>query len=186
MYADDTTAYLAEQDNPNHLWKILDTWCIASGTKFNSKKTEIIPIGAQKFRELVIQQRRTSEDMPTFDKSIKILQEREAAHILGGWIRNGISDKAVWSKSINKVKNYFERWGKSNPTIFGRHLIVQMFGGGATQYLAAVQGMPNQVVKTYQKMISEFIWDGKKGAVNKTHLIAPLQKGGIHLLDIQA
>ena len=61
-----------------------------------------------------------------------------------------------------------------------------MFGGGATQYLAAVQGMPNQVVKTYQKMISEFIWDGKKGAVNKTHLIAPLEKGGIHLLDIQA
>ena len=76
--------------------------------------------------------------------------------------------------------------GKSNPTIFGRCLIVQMFGGGATQYLVAVQGMPNQVVKTYQKMISEFIWDRKKGAINKTHLITPLEKGGIHLLNIQA
>ena len=108
MFADDTTAYLAKQDNPNHLWRILDTWCIASGTKFNSKKTEIIPIGTQKFRELVIQQRRTSEDMPTLDKGIKILQEREAFHILGGWIGNGISDEAVWLKSINKVKNYFK------------------------------------------------------------------------------
>ena len=89
-------------------------------------------------------------------------------------------------KSINKVKNYFKRWGKSNPTIFRRHLIVQMFGGGATHYIVAVQGMPSQVVKTYQKMISEFIWDGKKGTINKTHLNAPFKKGGIHLLNIQA
>ena len=157
MFADDTTAYLVEQDNPDHQWRILNTWCIASGTKFNSMKTKIIPIGTQKFRELVIQQRRTSEDLLTLDESIKILQEREVAHILGGWIGNGISDEAVWLKSIDKVKNNFERWGKSNPTIFRRRLIVQMFRGGATQYLAAVQGMPNQVVKTYQKMISKFI-----------------------------
>ena len=186
MFTDDTTAYLAEQDNPDHLWKILDTWCIASGAKFNSKKTKIIPIDTQKFREQVIQQRRTNEAMQTLDENIKILQEKEAAHILGGWIRNSISDEAVWPKSIDKVKNYFKRWGKSNPAIFRRRLIIQMFGGGAIQYLAAVQGMPNQVVKTYQKMISKFIWDGKKKAINKTHLLTPLKKGGIHLLYIQA
>lgn len=61
-----------------------------------------------------------------------------------------------------------------------------MFGGGATQYLATVQGMSNQVEKTFQKMISELVWDGKKGVVNKTHLNAPFKMGGIHLLDIQA
>ena len=57
---------------------------VASGAKFNSKKTEIIPIGTQNFRELVIQQRRTSEDLLTLNKSIKILQEREVAHIHTG------------------------------------------------------------------------------------------------------
>ena len=51
--------------------------------------------------------------MPTLDESIKILQEKEASCILGGWIRNGISDEAVWSKRIDKVKNYFERWEKA-------------------------------------------------------------------------
>ena len=54
MLADNTTAYLAKQDNPNHLWKIHNTWCIASGAKFNSKRTEIIPIGTVKFREYVL------------------------------------------------------------------------------------------------------------------------------------
>ena len=57
------------------------------------------------------------------------------------------------SKCIDKVKGYFKRWGKSNLTIFRRHLIVQMFGAGATQYLAAVTGMPNQVENTFQKII---------------------------------
>ena len=71
------------------------------------KKTKIIPIGTKEFRESVLQQWRTNGNLPTLNEDIKILKEKEAACIPGGWI--GISDEAVWSKCIDKVKNHFKR-----------------------------------------------------------------------------
>ncbi|EPQ54139.1 hypothetical protein GLOTRDRAFT_44243, partial [Gloeophyllum trabeum ATCC 11539] len=43
---DDTTIYLRQNDRFDHLTNLLDTWCCASGAKFNTEKTEIIPIGS--------------------------------------------------------------------------------------------------------------------------------------------
>ena len=40
--------------------------------------------------------------------------------------------------------------------------------------------------KVYKKNVNKFIWAGKKGSINKEYLNAPIEKGGITLLDIQA
>ena len=47
LYADDTTVYLSDTDHYQTLESILNSWCIASGAKFNLEKTEIIPIGTE-------------------------------------------------------------------------------------------------------------------------------------------
>ena len=61
-----------------------------------------------------------------------------------------------------------------------------MFDGGVLQYMATVQGMPIHIGNLLQKKINKFIWGGKKGTINKTHLNIPIEKGGISLLNIQA
>ncbi|KAJ6554397.1 hypothetical protein B0H19DRAFT_852533, partial [Mycena capillaripes] len=48
LFADDTTVYLFEQDSYEELEAIL--WCRASSAKFNSGKTEVIPIGSPEYR----------------------------------------------------------------------------------------------------------------------------------------
>lgn len=50
LFADDTTVYLSEGDSVASLEEMLDKWCKASGAKFNLDKTEIIPIGTEKYR----------------------------------------------------------------------------------------------------------------------------------------
>ena len=51
MFADDTTVYLTKDDDCASLQSILHKWCTASGAKFNTTKTEIIPIGSHDYRE---------------------------------------------------------------------------------------------------------------------------------------
>ena len=130
--------------------------------------------------------RKSTPSGAEIDTNILIAKEKEPIQILGGWLGNGIDNKAIWSKNLDEIDEYFERWGRSNPTIFGRRLIVQMFGGGMSQYLTTVQGMPEHIENLLQKKINQFVWGGKKGTINKNHLSAQLEKGGLNLLDIQA
>ena len=55
LFADDTTIYLAKDDNFEVLQEILDTWCSAAKAKFNIKKMEILPIGSPTFRAQVVE-----------------------------------------------------------------------------------------------------------------------------------
>lgn len=186
LFADDTTVYLTQNDDIGELLRILETWCIASGAKFNVSKTVIIPIGTPAYRLSVINTRTNNPNLTKIDDSIHIAKENEPTRILGGWVGNGIDNEAVWSKNLDKIDKYLERWSRGNPTIFGRRLIVQMFAGGVSQYMTVVQGMPRHIEESLQKKINNFVWNEKRGAVNKDHLNAPLEKGGIHLLDIKA
>jgi hypothetical protein len=51
-----------------------------------------------------------------------------------------------------------------------------------TQYLAKVQGMPQQV--ELNKTIWEFIWEGERPPVNADILHLPIEQGGIKLLNL--
>jgi hypothetical protein len=58
MYADDTTIYLSQEDKYSDLEKILKHWYLASGTRFNMEKTEILPIGTKTHQDEVIRNRK--------------------------------------------------------------------------------------------------------------------------------
>ena len=60
------------------------------------------------------------------------------------------------------------------------------FGGGVSQYLTTVQGMPKKIESTLQKMINKFVWDGKWPSINQQILGTPIHDGGIQLLDIKS
>ncbi|OCH95328.1 hypothetical protein OBBRIDRAFT_717744, partial [Obba rivulosa] len=142
LFADDTTTYLSELDDFATLQQLLDTWCSASGAKFNIGKTEIIPIGTEEYRQRVVTTRRMNSTSAAIPAAIHIAHDGEATRSLGAWIGNKIDDAAPWSSNLEKVAAELLRWGRSNPTLRGRRLIVQMMIGGITQYMAKAQGMP--------------------------------------------
>ncbi|GJE94639.1 transposon TX1 uncharacterized protein [Phanerochaete sordida] len=192
LFADDTTAFLAESDDFGLLTAILETWCIASKAKFNVEKTNIIPIGTPEYRAGVL----TSRQLMPFDPDsalipadIAISEDGVAVRILGAWLGNDLQDgpPKPWSSVILKVSAALDRWKKCRPTTKGKRLIVQMIVGGMTQYLAKVQGMPKPVEKEFISIIRGFMWDGARvPPVDLATLYAPVQEGGIRLLDIES
>ncbi|THV01201.1 hypothetical protein K435DRAFT_631315, partial [Dendrothele bispora CBS 962.96] len=161
LFADDTTTFLDAEDNFEDLQKLLDTWCQASGARFNIAKTQIIPIGTKEYRTNTLMTRKTGQDKEPLPTNLHLAEEGEAIRILGAWYGNEVNAEQVWTTNIEKVDTTLRRWGKAKPTIEGRRHIIQMIVGGITQYLTTVQGMPRSIEKQLTKRINNFLWNEK-------------------------
>ena len=188
LFADDTTVYLSKEDDFGQLTEILNTWCLASGAKFNINKTEIIPIGNQDYRDILRTSRLMNGTTGTpIPGHIKIAVENEPIRSLGALIGNKIGQIEPWSRILEKIDSNLEQWSKSHPTMEGRCLIILMVIGAMTQYFAKVQGMPKIVEQKLEKRIHSFFWAEKtKTTINCQTIYAPKELGGYNLLDIEA
>lgn len=145
MFADDTTVYLTKNDKFSDLTDILQCWCKASSAKFNTKKTEIIPIGSKEYRENILVTRKISDTQECLPDNIEIAKDGKATRILGAWVRNNTNEHAIWSPILDKIENALQRWEKWHPTIEGCKIIIQRTVGSMSQYLTTAQGMPKDI-----------------------------------------
>ncbi|CAK5265453.1 unnamed protein product [Mycena citricolor] len=186
MFADDTTVYLNANDRLSDLTAILNKWCAASSAKFNTEKTEIIPVGNPTFRAHVANTK-TFHDEHDVIAEAKIARDGTAVRILGGYVGNGIDCFTLWSPKLERIDNEYEKWENLHPTLEARRHIDQIVAGSITQYLTMVNGMPKHVLKHLQRSQREFMWGGAKSSpVQKAVLLQPILDGGKNLLDIEA
>ena len=188
LFADDTNLYLSKHDCLDVVQRILDTWCKASGARFNIEKTEVIPIGSKNHRHNVLRtQKLNPEDQNPLPNRICITKDGEAIQMLGAWIGNNAEDQAPWELIVNRVKEHLRKWNKICPSIKGKGLIIQAFVRGLTQFLTQTQGMLAHIEKALQKVINDFIWeDGEKPHIAPEFLQQPKEMGSLNILDISA
>jgi ribonuclease HI len=184
LFADDTTVYLSQNDRLDDLNAILDTWCQASGAKFNVNKTEVIPIGSKEHRSKVAERRTLHDDDEEPPNTVRIAKDGEWVRILGAPIGNGFSAEMPWNPTIEKIRKSMNMWSRARLTIQGKRLIVQMIVGGMSQFRTAVQGMPEGVVKELTSIIREFVWDGKRPLLSMEYIQLPQEEGGMGILDL--
>ncbi|EJD54704.1 hypothetical protein AURDEDRAFT_37431, partial [Auricularia subglabra TFB-10046 SS5] len=158
LYADDTTVYLSKWDSFEDLNKILDVWCLASGAKFNTAKTEIIPAGSQEHRKRVIDSRTMREGGPALPAGIRVAKDGETTRILGTWPGNKVKVANAWSTVFDRAQDVLDKWADHHPTMNGKALLARTLAGGFTQYLTAAQGMPKNVEERLDKMVMNFMW----------------------------
>ena len=159
LFADDMTLYLSDKDRFDTIEPKLRAWCEASGAKFNIEKTEIIPLGTLTHRNTVITMRKINQqDQTQLDQRIHIAKEGEAVRLLGAWIGNHAADLTPWEIMLDKMRKKLEIWGRYNPTLYSKCLIIQAIIGGHTQFLATTQGMPTHIEMALEEMIRNFIW----------------------------
>ncbi|KAF5343264.1 hypothetical protein D9757_015526 [Collybiopsis confluens] len=187
LFADDTTVFLAEDDDFEALQRILDSWCLASTAAFNLAKTQVLPIGSKEYRLRIIADRKNDPTRMEIPHYIHIAAEDEAIRILGAWYGNNLTEETAWPNQIEKIDRALSTWERSNPTMDGRKMIAQMVIGGMTQYLSQVQGMPKNVERKLNKRIRTFLWAEKKQSpINFEILLANKDEGGQEALDIKA
>ncbi|EJD36789.1 hypothetical protein AURDEDRAFT_34246, partial [Auricularia subglabra TFB-10046 SS5] len=158
LFADDTCVFLSEQDNPATLKRILDTWCIASGAKFNIAKTEIIPVGTVAYRNGLVRSRKLNAQATPFDDGIHIAADGEMTRLLGSFIGNGIDQQAPWQPVIDSLRSILRIWNTRALSLTGKSIVIQSIVAGKMQYLGTVQGVPEDVRKQVSDMVQDFIW----------------------------
>ncbi|EJD45438.1 hypothetical protein AURDEDRAFT_31095, partial [Auricularia subglabra TFB-10046 SS5] len=158
LFADDTCVFLSEDDDPATLKRILDRWCLASGAKFNTKKTEIVPVGKESFRNDLVTTRAMKAGLAPFDMGARIAAQGEPVRLLGVYIGNGIDQEAPWESIIDSSKKILEAWNVRSLTLTGKAIIARSIIAGKTQYLGMVQGMPKRVQDRVTEMVMDFVW----------------------------
>jgi hypothetical protein len=104
---------------------------------------------------------------------------------LGAWIGNDIEQATSWEPILEKIEQNLKRWNLCNPSLDGKHLIIQMIIGGMTQFLTKAQGMPKSIKTAITKKIHTFIWNKHRSPpISLTRLECPTEEGGINLLNI--
>jgi exonuclease III/ribonuclease HI len=186
MFADDTTVFLNKDDKWSDLEKVLDRWCIASRAQFNKTKTEVIPIGRQQQRE-ELEKSRTIDGHPTeIPNHVRIVPTGASVRILGAWFGNKCDESAPWVAALSKMDSAVARWTNATVTTLGRRHVIQTTFGGFTQYLSQVQGMPPRIEKMVEKRLRAYLWNEKMSKVNMETALAPIDAGGLKVLDIRA
>lgn len=187
LFADDTTVYLAEEDDFGVLQEILDTWCSAAKARFNISKTEIIPIGAKAHRERMIEEYNSPEGWNNYPVDVRIAHDGTPVRILGAFLGNGIDECPVWSLTITKLAARIEAFQTGHSTIEGKRHAVQMTAGGTTQFLTDVQRMPKETLQRINKMVQNYMWDDSHNTpVAMNTLFTLLETGGLALLDLES
>ena len=131
LFADDTTAILAEDDSFDELMQVLQQWCSVSGAKFNVEKTEIIPIGTDTYQKRVRETRTLNEGKEHIPETIHVAADKEATRILGAWVGNNTDPEEPWRRIVETIKKDFARWNTRYPTLEGKWHIVHTGGKGA-------------------------------------------------------
>ncbi|OJT08742.1 Transposon TX1 uncharacterized 149 kDa protein [Trametes pubescens] len=160
LFADDTTVYLSETDDYAEVQRITERWCKASCARFNTEKTEILPIGSRSYRDTLTETRRLNPEQEPILGSIRIVPEGVAIRSLGAWIGNGIDQAAPWLPVINTIETNLTKWQRGKPSLNGRKLAIGVELAGRMQFRAMVQTMPESVEKRLTKIMLAFLWDG--------------------------
>lgn len=173
QFADDLTCLL---NNPTSVEPLLDTlneFAKWSGLKINVEKSQAIyPPGLAAVIEKV-------GDIPV----------RKEAKILGIWTFSQPNPERSYEKNfqpiLEKARQVTGSWVNRSLSIKGKVTVINSLITSLFQYPCSYIHTPPRVFKEYQKIITAFLWDGRKPKVAYLTLTLPVSQGGLGLGDLE-
>ena len=172
QYADDTTVFCKDIFSLEKLLDLLSTFGDCSGLKLNVAKSEAMWLGKTA----------NEKDMP-FD----VKWPRRPIYALGtafSYNRN-LCEAENFTSKINKLQKLFNIWSQRDISLYGRILITKTLGLSKLIYSSACVQTPARVSDIVNKLVVNFIWNGKKPKIKRDTLIGPKDKGGLELPDYE-
>ena len=168
-YADDTTAILTGEQDGRRLLGALEEFRFASGLKVNKEKTEGLWLGRNK----------NNTEKPFGIKWPKFIK------VLGIFVSydKTISIDKNYSDKITNLKNRLQMWQRRKLTINGKILIAKTFGISQILYVSSVVKAPEWARKEIDRILFEFLWNGKQHKVKKNVVIQAYADGGLSMCD---
>lgn len=174
QFADDLTCFLRDEDSLLALLTTLDSFADYSGLCINKEKSQILcpSSSIHKNREVI-------QDIPV-TRVAKILgiSFKAKASVNDQYLLN-------FKKPLSKICQVCSSWSCRQLSIKGKITIANTLLVSLLQYPCSVIQTPAIVISEYQKLISSFIWDGKRPKIAFKTLILPIESGGLRLMDLR-
>ena len=169
QYADDATSILKSEDSLSHMLNVVHKFELGSGAKLNTSKSEAMWLGRWRSRG----------DSPFGLKWVTKIR------ILGVFFSNGLVsvDDDNWNVKLNKLSSTLGLWKQRDLSFIGRSLIVNVLGASRLWHVAKVLAPPSWVNDKFKSIIWPFIWNGKMENVSRDRCCAPVNAGGLNVVN---
>ena len=175
MMADDITLMNRDIESIANAIKIFNKFEKCSGLKLNLNKTEVIPIGSQKGKNVIL----------PVDLS-KINVKHGPFKALGVWfcldsqenLDLNLTDRI---KSMNTLINI---WKSRKLSLKGKITILRTLILPQVQFLFSMIVIPDIILKKLDKMLFDYLWDNKPSKIKRSTVIAPIEQGGLAMIDV--
>jgi len=169
-FADDMTSFLKDDQSVDNLLKVLNDFGLCSGLKLNKSKLEACYLGTSSPTEF-----HTNVDIKSCIEILGIFfsyNKKEAA-------------KSNFESILDSLKKKLNLWRWRNLTVLGRIQIVKTFAISKFLYRASQLPLSNEIIKSANKIIFDFIWKGKD-KVKRRALINNIENGGLNMIHLES
>ncbi len=88
---------------------------------------------------------------------------------------------------LSKIKNNVDKWEQLKLFLWGKVNVVKMVIAPQFNYISMMipVNIPDPIFERYDKIIKDFLWEGKRPRIKMSKLISPRDKGGLGLPDVR-
>ena len=176
QYADDSTLIL---DGSVHsvgcTLDLLEKLSIFSGLKVNYDKTEALWIGSKRNSNLILFREK------------EIRWPKDKVYALGVWF-SATNQNIVYinyEDKLEKMKNILKNWNFRRLTLIGNITVILTLAISQLVYIMSSLPTCPKVQKEVNKLLFEFLWDGKKDKIKRSVLLNTYEKGGLKMVDLK-
>jgi exonuclease III len=172
QYADDITMILTDFESVNETIKTFDIFGKYSGLRINKDKTEGMLIGPWC----------NTTGIP---KGIKWITG--PMKLLGIYLSANPNEHVAlnFKNRLDALLRQLHWWKARDLSLRGKVLIIKTLGLSKFQYIASLIHIPQNVVKEVNRIIYEFIWNGKSDKVKRTIFEQDFKRGGYNMITLE-
>lgn len=173
QYADDATFLIRDDSSLHHLFHTLDTFSQLSGLRMNRHKSHLLLLGNHK-------------DPPT---SIKGIQVSDKVKILGMIFKPKMEDNEQYllnfAPRVDKIRQVCGDWMNRNMSLKGKVTLISALLISILQYPCSATFTPIRVLTEFKKIVTDFLWGGKRSKIAYNLMIQDIEQGGLKLPDLE-
>lgn len=172
QYADDTTIFVRDRKSVLELLSLLEEFSSLSGLEINTSKTEAMWLGQWK----------NNQETPFGFKWPK-----DPILSLGVYFSHNHTDadELNFDAKIRELEKSLQKWQRRRLTLYGKINIAKTLGLSKLIFNASVLYTPHNYIEKINKIIFNFIWDGKPPKIKRKTIISEKKDGGLKMCDFE-